>query len=283
MVTTAPTLHLQALTHPGWVRSVNEDAHGLHAHARLAILADGLGGGRAGEVAAAMAVGLLGEALAHSGSALHQTDVESEPALMAREQAMRQAVSQVNQVLHRHAHDHPSCAGMGTTLVMAHWCGTHLVVGHVGDSRAYLLRTRTVHLGGRAHHRVELLGLTRDHSTHQRAADSHLALRVPDSSETLIRSEPARLTRALGVESDVVLELHRHRLAPGDGVLLCSDGLTDMVGEAQLESVLHAAFDRQPPSPARLERATTALLQAALDAGGRDNITVILGLQTDST
>ena len=274
-----PGVQLQALTHGGWVRRSNEDAFGLHPDSGLAILADGLGGGRAGEVASNMAVALLGQRLTHPQSALRQPDTDSEGALLAREQALRKAVAEVNAHLHRQAAQRPEWAGMGTTLVIAHWCGLHLLVGHLGDSRAYRARTHTTSLAGRQHHRVELESLTRDHSTAQRNADSRRAFGVPDpSGPGIAGAEPVRLTRALGVEADVVLELHRHRLAPGDLVLLCSDGLTDMLGEAHLEATLTAVWGREAGSAQRLEHATQALLQAALDAGGRDNITVVLGL-----
>ncbi len=271
------TLHLHAQTHTGLVRPTNEDAHGLFPQAHLALLADGLGGGNAGEVASAMAVELIGETLGRPGHLPTGVDHGGEAGLLRSEQALRAAVTAANAAIHQHAQSHPTCSGMGTTLVIAQWCGTHLLVGHAGDSRAYLLRANELRVGDQIHRRYMLRALTRDHSTAQREAERQLARGLPLQT-THPDHAPARLTRALGVEFEVVLELHRHRLSRGDLVLLCSDGLTDMVGDAKIESLIHATLDGAPPTAGELPSLAQALTDAALHAGGRDNITVVLGL-----
>jgi protein phosphatase len=280
-------LHLHACTDTGLVRSENEDAHALNPECGLAVLADGLGGGRAGEVASAMAVSLIAQALAATG-AQTTTNAPHEALLLHREQALRTAVTMANTAIHRRSREQAACAGMGTTLVVVQWCGEHLLVGHVGDSRAYLLQPRSVTVGDRLHWRLELRLLTRDHSTAQRAADEQLALagagasaRPLSSMNIRSRLDRPRLTRALGVESDVVLELHRHRIQEGDWVLLCSDGLTDMLGDDAIESIVNGVWARETRDMhAAVTKATQALMDASLAAGGRDNITVVMGTRT---
>jgi protein phosphatase len=280
-------LHLHACTDTGLVRSENEDAHALSPESGLAVLADGLGGGRAGEVASAMAVSMVTQALAKTGL-VSTSQAPHEAALLQREQALRAAVTKANTAIYRRSREHADCAGMGTTLVAAQWCGEHLLVGHVGDSRAYLLQPRSVTVGDRVHRRLELRLLTRDHSTAQRAADEQLALvgagapaRQPPIVNHQSRLDRPRLTRALGMESEVVLELHRHRVQEGDWVLLCSDGLTDMLGDDTIESIVNRAWARDDAGVgAAVTHAAQALMEASLAAGGRDNVTVVVGTQT---
>lgn len=269
-------LLLHASSHTGLIRPQNEDAYALQPQAGLAVLADGLGGGRAGEVAASMAVTLIAEALG-AGAAPPGHLALSEAELLQREQAMRRAVSRANSAVHDHAMHHAECAGMGTTVVLAQWCGAHLLVGHLGDSRAYLLRRAAVVVGERRHARFELSLLTRDHSTAQRVADERLAV-GSEGSGAYTAPTPPRLTRALGVEAEAVLELHRHRLQAGDLVLLCSDGLSDLVGEATIEALINRIWSSEGTQQEQaLARATQALVDAALDAGGVDNVTTVLG------
>jgi len=168
---------------------------------------------------------------------------------------------------------------MGTTLVLAHWFGSHLLVGHVGDSRAYRLRSVHWPVGGHLHHRYLLQALTRDHSASQEETDARWRAEEPLGTTSRSHAPPPKLTRALGVEPDVVLELHRHRLDPDDVVLLCSDGLTDLIEDDKIQALFQDATGMVPATPQGLDGANQALLKAALDAGGTDNITVLLGLQ----
>ena len=280
-------LHAHACTDTGLVRSENDDAQTLSPECGLAVLADGLGGGRAGEVASAMAVSLITRALTAADRA-SASGTPYEAALLHQEQALRAAVMMANAAIHQHSLEQADYAGMGTTLVVAQWCGDHLLVGHVGDSRAYLLRPRSITVGPQVHRRLELRLLTRDHSTAQREADERMALAGTGMAgrhiSTMVNpSSPARprLTRALGVERDVVLELHRHRLQVGDVVLLCSDGLTDMVSDEAIESIVNSVWVREAHDVrAAVTHAAQALMEASLAAGGRDNVTVVVGTQT---
>ena len=143
---------------------------------------------------------------------------------------------------------------MGTTLVVAVWRGSELLVGHVGDSRAYCLRRSA--LAGSPQGITQLLRLTEDHSTE-----------VPGGNS---------LTRALGTDEETTLEWHRHPLHPTDVVMLCSDGLSDCVGAQALERSLLLAADLSRGPEQALAQGVDQLIALALKAGGPDNISVIL-------
>lgn len=267
-------LQMHALTHPGHIREHNEDAHGLHPEVGLAVLADGMGGSLAGEVASGMAVSRAGADLAEE-LARHpsvQASALQEPDLLALEALMRSATASANTAIHTRAQAEDACRGMGTTLVLAIWRGSDLLVGHVGDSRAYRLHARAWRLPTGVRYRHEVQRLTRDHNLGQQNRVEGLP-RPPQTADD------TRLTRALGVESDVVLELHRHRLQPDDVVLLCTDGLSDVVADTRIEQIAHEVLGDGPPSvtPRELAHLGQALVDEALAAGGPDNITVVLG------
>jgi PPM family protein phosphatase len=141
---------------------------------------------------------------------------------------------------------------MGTTLVVAVFRGTRVLIGHVGDSRAYRLR------GGR------LMQVTRDHSLLQEQIDAGLI--TPEQAS--FSANKNLVTRAVGVEDTVLLEIHQHEVHPGDLYLMCSDGLSDMLDDETLSQLLQAHES--------LDEAGAALIAAANDAGGKDNIAIIL-------
>jgi protein phosphatase len=141
---------------------------------------------------------------------------------------------------------------MGTTLVVAAFRDMRLLVGHVGDSRAYRLRA------GR------LQQITRDHSLLQEQIDAGLI--TPE--QAAFSANKNLVTRAIGVEDTVLLETHLHEVQPGDVILMCSDGLSDMLDDASISQVLQMHES--------LPTAAHALVEAANDAGGKDNISVIL-------
>ena len=283
---TAARLQFHALTHQGLVRSRNEDAHQGCPLRGFAVLADGMGGSPAGDVAAQVAVSIVTQAL-NEGLELHPALMDSalgDAELVELEGLMRRAVAQANATIYTQSRAEPGCAGMGTTLLVAVWRGRDLLVGHVGDSRAYRLRPRHWALPGGARVALESMRLTRDHNrgSEHRGAWSASApaatAHIPDGDQ--------RLTRAIGIESDVVLELHRHRLEPHDIVMLCSDGLTTMVDDTRIEQAAAAALQAQvseDDGALALAPLCQALVDAALAAGGLDNITVILGSAHDET
>jgi protein phosphatase len=234
-------------TDTGRARSNNEDSVSLDEVNALAVLADGMGGYNAGEVASGMATGFikseLGRWLHEVGAAATDPDVR---------RAMDICVDNANRAIFNAANSNPQYAGMGTTLVVAVFRGTRVLVGHVGDSRCYRVRA------GR------LTQLTRDHSLLQEQIDAGLI--TPE--QATFSANKNLVTRAVGVEDTVLLEIHQHEVHPGDVYLMCSDGLSDMLPDENLSQLLQGYES--------LEEAGHALIAAANDAGGKDNIAVIL-------
>ncbi|MEO7853913.1 MAG: protein phosphatase 2C domain-containing protein, partial [Rubrivivax sp.] len=197
-------------TDTGRARSNNEDSVALDASSSLAVLADGMGGYNAGEVASGMATGFikteLGRWLVEAGANATDSEVR---------RAMDICVDNANRAIFNAANANPQYAGMGTTLVVALFRGTRVLVGHVGDSRAYRLRS------GR------LMQMTRDHSLLQEQIDAGLIT----AEQAAFSANKNLVTRAVGVEDTVLLETHQHDVLPGDVYVLCSDGLTDMLDD----------------------------------------------------
>jgi len=240
-------LEFSALTDTGRLRANNEDAVAVDARHGLAVLADGMGGYNAGEVASALAVTTIASELtAWLERAAAEAGIED------LQRAVEICVGNANRQIFDAAHTDPDCAGMGTTLVMAVAHGATLVIGHVGDSRAYRWRSGA------------LRQLTRDHSLLQEQID--MGLLTPQ--EAACSPNASLITRALGVEDSVRLDLQQAPMAPGDIYLLCSDGLTEMLSDADIAAVLES----QEP----LSRLTRRLIDMANAAGGRDNISVAL-------
>lgn len=219
----------------GMQRRANEDS--LLARSPLFVVADGMGGAQAGEVASRIAVESFDAALEDNG--------RPEETLATRALA-------ANTRIYELAQSDPDHAGMGTTLTAVYVGASEVAIAHVGDSRAYCLREG------------ELLRLTHDHSlVDELIRQGRL---TPEEAE----DHPQRsiITRALGPEAVVEVDTQSFRARPGDVYLLCSDGLTTMLSEATVAEVLLA----HP----RLREAGEALIARANEAGGRDNITVIL-------
>jgi protein phosphatase len=166
--------------------------------------------------------------------------------------AMDICVDNANRAIFNAANSNPQYAGMGTTLVVSVFRDNRVLLGHVGDSRCYRLRA------GR------LQQITRDHSLLQEQIDAGLI--TPE--QAAFSANKNLVTRAVGVEDTVMLETHQHDVLPGDLFLMCSDGLSDMLDDAGIAQVL-LAHDS-------LETTSRALIDAANDAGGKDNISVIL-------
>lgn len=231
----------------GRARSNNEDAVRVDESLALAVLADGMGGYNAGEVASAMAADCM---LAGIGRWLTTPGaVRDEPAIR---HALMAIAQQANQAVFDAAQSRQEYAGMGTTLVTALFEPGRVWVGHIGDSRAYRLR------GGR------LEQLSRDHSLLQEQIDAGL-LTAEEAAYSMNRN---LVTRAVGVEPTVELEVADHELRVDDTILLCSDGLSDMLPDATIAQVMRASDS--------LAATAQALVDAANAAGGRDNISVVL-------
>jgi PPM family protein phosphatase len=219
----------------GRQRRANED-HFL-ARAPLFVVADGMGGAQAGEVASGIAAETFAGGLPPEGS--------PEERLAARVLDANRRIFELSQSDHERA-------GMGTTCTAAYVDGGGVAFAHVGDSRAYLWRDG------------ELTRLTRDHSL----VDELVRRGKLTEEEAAEHPQRSIITRALGPEPDVEVDTFTQPAQEGDVVLLCSDGLTSMVSEGEVASILREAGD--------LRSAGRALVAAANDAGGRDNITVVL-------
>ncbi len=234
-------------TDTGLQRANNEDSIVVDEARRLAVLADGMGGYNAGEVASGMATAFISAELSRW---LAEAGDQASPREVRR--AMEICVGNANRAIFDAAHTHALYAGMGTTLVLAAFLDERVLVGHIGDSRCY--RWRGAHLAR----------ITRDHSLLQEQIDAGLI--TPQQAAVSVHRN--LVTRALGVEDAVVLEVSEHRIEPGDLYLLCSDGLTDMVHEEAIAGLLDQALPLQEKARALVARANAQ--------GGRDNISVIL-------
>ena len=234
-------------TDTGRARANNEDSVAIDEANALAVLADGMGGYNAGEVASGMATSFikneLGRWLAEAASRASDVEVR---------RAMDICVDNANRAIFNAANANPQYAGMGTTLVVAVFRENQLRLGHVGDSRAYRWRG------------TQLSQLTRDHSLLQEQIDAGLI--TPE--QAAFSANKNLVTRAVGVEDTVLLETHLHEIQAGDVYLLCSDGLSDMLDDAVIASLLLANES--------LPDAGDALVRAANEAGGKDNIALIL-------
>jgi serine/threonine protein phosphatase PrpC len=218
----------------GRQRQGNEDNYFVRAP--LFVVADGMGGAQAGEVASEMAVASFDDGLP-----------DGEPA-----EGLVRVIEDANRRIHERARNESQRAGMGTTVTAAYVGGDEVTIAHVGDSRAYVLR------GG------DLIRLTRDHSL----VGELVARGKLTEEQAEMHPQRSVITRSVGPEPDVQVDVHSYQARAGDLFMVCSDGLTSMVPEARVKSILERAGS--------LDRAGRELIEAANEAGGRDNITVIL-------
>ena len=234
-------------TDPGLARENNEDSVTVDEPTRLGILADGMGGYNAGEVASGMATTFikseLGRWLAQAGRHANAREVR---------RAMEICVDNANRSIFNAANSNPQYSGMGTTLVVGVFQDGRLILGHIGDSRCYRLRG------------AQLEQITKDHSLLQEQMDAGLI--TPEQAATSTNKN--LVTRALGVEDAVLLEVNEHKVEPGDLYLMCSDGLSDMLDDEAIAQILS--------SEGSLEQKSVQLIDAANANGGRDNISVLL-------
>ena len=244
-------LEFAAATDTGRVRSHNEDSTILSPNFGLAILADGMGGYNAGEVASRIATTVVQQSIETHLQAPESDWQVNRPKHVP--QILSEAVDCANAAILDAALKEPQFTGMGTTLVLALFYHDKVALAHVGDSRAYRFR------GG------ELEQITRDHSLLQEQIDAGLI-----SAEWAQFSQNKNLiTRAVGVDNMLQAEVHEHQIEPGDIYLLCSDGLSDMLTSRQIAEALATLGTN-------LTMAAEALVERANEHGGRDNISVIL-------
>ena len=248
-----------ALTDVGRVRAHNEDCVLADPSSGLLAVADGVGGHQAGEVASRLAIDTL-----HEAFVVGQSNHTNAPLELER------AVRRANERIFLEGHRDPRCAGMGTTLVAALLRQdpdgtTLLTLAHVGDSRLYRFRPAL------AQGHSELVALTRDHSALQEIIDRGL-----HDADTARRLVPRNyLTRALGIDTTVLIDQHSEALQTGDLLLLCSDGLTTMLEDETLLTLLERLDEEKKGNPAAIAQ---HLIDAANARGGHDNISVVVAI-----
>lgn len=244
------------VTDVGRVRTNNEDSFRIVEPLNLFVLSDGMGGEAHGEVASAMAVNTIEEYCSHPDGVKSDTDVTLHGAVsdnwMPQTKVLQNAVFQANYRIHQSAQKHPEQRGMGATLTTGWINGSKLSLAHVGDSRAYLLRTGA------------LQQLTNDHSLV--AEQVRRGILTPQQAEE--SDMQSVLLRALGANVEVEVDVDEIDVMPRDVLLFCSDGLTRMVSEPEIAGKLQAETD--PKTVAQ------KLVDLANERGGLDNVTVIV-------
>lgn len=264
-----PRVEFGAITDPGKVRKNNEDHYAVVRRTRsrkilltslnaqscelpndeayVLIVADGLGGGNCGEVASELVLRFGWDLASRQAQWLMKFDPRDWPKI---QETLKRIAEQIQEQMLAHSRKDAATAGMGTTWTCAYVVGWHVIIAHVGDSRAYLSR------------RDKLLHLTTDHTMAQKLIEMGL----PTEDTTKFRHI---LTNAFGCDNDKVsIESAYHQLEPGDRLLLCSDGLYDMVSDEQLRAALNSIHPAQ--------RTCESLRDQALAAGGRDNVTIVV-------
>jgi serine/threonine protein phosphatase PrpC len=245
-------LEIASATDPGMVRSHNEDSIASDAANGLVVLADGMGGYNAGEVASGMATTVITTELAQVLASV-QPNATDEAGKPIATRMLREQILKANTSIFQAAQSQPQYSGMGTTLIVCLFYDNKVLVAHIGDSRVYRLRGE------------EFSQVTRDHSLLQEQIDSGLI-----TAEQAKHAQHKNLvTRAVGIDPEVEPEIHEYDAQPGDIYLLCSDGLCDMVTDEDISMTLSMLG-------ANLKLATQQLVQMANDNGGRDNVSVIL-------
>jgi protein phosphatase len=246
-------LEITGLTDPGMVRGHNEDAIAYDTELGFAVLADGMGGYNAGEVASGIATTLLSQGVKAALEVMQPNEPEPMSGKPAAHRILRLEVEKANLAIFQTAQSQPQCAGMGTTLVATLFYDNRLTIAHVGDSRVYRLRGE------------EFGPITKDHSLLQEQIDSGFITQ----EQAKLSQNKNLVTRAVGIDPQLDPELNDFDVRVGDIYLLCSDGLNDMVDDADIGLVLQTVG-------ANLPLAAQQLIQMANDNGGRDNVSVIL-------
>src|SRR5450759_5404141 len=241
------------LTDTGKVREHNEDTIAFDADIGLLVLADGMGGYNAGEVASGIAVKTILNLVRESVDRQDLRALDRESGMSRTSIILRDAIHRANKIIYQTARTQPNCEGMGTTVVSALFFDNKASIAHVGDSRLYRLRGE------------KFEQLTMDHSLLQELVDR--GFYSPEEAQRAANKN--YVTRALGVEPNVDVEVQEHPVQKGDLYLICSDGLSDMVEDDDIHLTI-STFG------ANLENATKQLIQLGNDNGGKDNISVVV-------
>ena len=238
-------MEFSAITDQGLLRDNNEDAWYADGDSALFVVSDGVGGALAGEVASGIVCQALPILLEDTFKEIDTLTVKEAP------QRLEDALIELNRVVYEVSCNQEECTGMGATVVAAFICNDHFVWGHLGDSRIYLLRGE------------EFIQLTIDHSVVQFLID------CKEITEEQAQGHPAsgQITQYVGMPFEADPDIACLPIHVGDKLLLCSDGLTDMVPADKVGQILKEATDT--------EKCCEKLVQQALRGGGRDNVTVL--------
>ena len=246
-------LRCVGLTDTGRVREHNEDTISVDANMGLLVLADGMGGYNAGEVASGIAVKTIVNLVRESVEREDLTNPDQGTGLSRPAIILRDAIVRANKIIYQTARTQPNCEGMGTTVVGCLFHDNRITIAHVGDSRLYRLR-------GEGFEQVTL-----DHSLLQELVDR--GFYSPEEAQRAANKN--YVTRALGVEQSVEVEIQEHPAQRGDIYVLCSDGLSDMVEDDDIQLTINTFG-------ANLDTVAKQLVQLGNDNGGKDNISVLL-------
>jgi protein phosphatase len=252
-------LRFVGLTDTGKVREHNEDTIAFDADIGLLVLADGMGGYNAGEVASGIAVKTIVNLVREQVEREDLNVQDRESGLSRPTIILRDAIHRANKIIYQTARTQPQCEGMGTTVVAALFFDNQITIAHVGDSRLYRQRND------------KLEQVTMDHSLLQELVDRGFY----SAEEAQRAANKNYVTRALGVEPNVDVEIQEVAVQKGDAYMLCSDGLSDMVEDEDIHLTINTFNDN-------LDTVAKQLIQLANDNGGRDNVSVVMATVLDA-
>jgi serine/threonine protein phosphatase PrpC len=246
-------IQLHGQTDTGSVRDHNEDAIVYDDDIALAILADGMGGHRGGEMASAITVSTVLEEITDKVKNLTVGETDNDTGYSAESLIVHEAINLANKNVHDSSESNAQYRGMGTTIVVVLFYDNRFTVAHVGDSRLYRLRNG------------ELKQITRDHSLMREMIDR--GLYTPEEARKSLNKN--LITRAIGIDSKVQVDIQEDIAMVNDIYLLCSDGVTDMIEDDLIKSVMIENSEN-------LERAASEMIRLANEHGGKDNISALL-------
>ena len=246
-------LLLYGKTDVGSVRDHNEDAIGFDESIGLAILADGMGGHRGGEMASAITVSTILETVSQKIKNIKPGETDEDTGYSLESLAVHEAVMLANKNVHDSSEANAQYRGMGTTVVVTLFYDDRFTVAHVGDSRLYRLRD------------MELEQVTRDHSLMQELIDR--GFYTPEQARNSLNKN--LVTRAIGIDESVQVDIQEDIVMTGDIYLLCSDGVTDMIEDSLIKSTM---LENEND----LEKAAMEIIRLSNEHGGKDNISALL-------
>src|SRR6201995_2139535 len=252
-------LRFVGLTDTGKVREHNEDTIAFDADIGLLVLADGMGGYNAGDVASGIAVKTIVNLVREQVEREDMNVQDRESGLSRPTIILRDAIHRANKIIYQTARTQPQCEGMGPTVVAALFLDNKITIAHVGDSRLYRQRND------------KLEQVTMDHSLLQELVDRGFY----SAEEAQRAANKNYVTRALGVEPNVEVEIQEVAVQKGDAYMLCSDGLSDMVEDEDIHLTINTFNDN-------LDTVAKQLIQLANDNGGRDNVSVVMATVLDA-